>query len=98
MLQVVGKMRIDLIKAWGQKVSSTVYVMKGARNNPLGKPEVRKTVRVVKEEVQSKHSKLFSEFKFYQIYLRFLSMTLLFQYVLVCADESADKTERSKRP
>ena len=66
MLQVVGKMRIDLISAWGQKVSSTVYVMKGARNNLLGKPEVRKfnivkTVRVVKEEIQSKHPKLFGE-------------------------------------
>ena len=42
-------------------MSSTVYVMKGARNNLLGKPEVRKTVRVVKEELQSKHRKLFSE-------------------------------------
>ena len=42
-------------------MSSTVYVMKGARNNLIRKPEVRKTVRVVKEEVHSKHRKLFSE-------------------------------------
>ena len=61
MLKVVGMMRIYLIKAWGQKVSSTVYVMNGARNNLLGKPEVRKTVRVVKEEIQSRQRKLFSE-------------------------------------
>ena len=77
-------------------MSSTEYVMKGARNNLLGKPEVRKTVRVVKEEIQSKHRKLFSELEFYRIYLRFLSMTMLFHYVLVCAYESADKTARCK--
>ena len=40
--------------------------MNGGRNNLLGRPEVRKfnlvrTVRLVKEEVQSKHPKLFRE-------------------------------------
>ena len=66
LLDVVGKMKIDIVTAWGQKVHSTVYVMKGARNNLIGKPEVRKlslvkTVRLVIDEVRSKHPKLFGK-------------------------------------
>lgn len=65
-LDVVGKVRLSMISSWGQAVTNTVYVMNGGRNNLLGRPEVRKfnlvrTVRLVKEEVQSKHPKLFRE-------------------------------------
>ena len=33
MLHVDGKMQIEMISAWGQKVSSTVCVTKGAASN-----------------------------------------------------------------
>ena len=60
------KVRLSMISSWGQAVTDTVYVMNGGRNNLLGRPEVRKfnlvrTVRLVKEEVQSKHPKQFRE-------------------------------------
>ena len=65
-LDVVEKVRLSMISSWGQAVTDTVYVMNGGRNNLLGRPEVRKfnlvrTVRLVKEEVQSKHPKQFRE-------------------------------------
>ena len=53
MLHVDGKMQIEMISAWGQKVLSTACVTKGAASN-LRKFDIVKTVRVVKEEVRSK--------------------------------------------
>ena len=39
MLHVDGKMQIEMISAWGQKVSSTVCVTKGAASNLQGLPK-----------------------------------------------------------
>ena len=39
MLHLDGKMQIEMISAWGQKVSSTVCVTKGAASNLQGLPK-----------------------------------------------------------
>lgn len=65
LLDVIGKVKINMITAWGQEIASTAYVMKGARNNLLGKPEVHKlkivrTICTVRSPVEIKYPKLFA--------------------------------------
>lgn len=66
LLDIREKARISLVSDWGQRVSSKVYILGGARNNLLGKPEISrfglvKTVLGVHEEIGRRHPKLFRE-------------------------------------
>ena len=62
-LQIRYRTYIPLISAWGQQVRGKAYILDGAQNNLLGKPEIRafalvKTVRSVSKEILESHPKL----------------------------------------
>lgn len=65
-LQIRYRTYIPLISAWGQQVRGKAYILEGAQNNLLGKPEIRafelvKTVRSVSKEILESHPKLFNK-------------------------------------
>ena len=65
-LEIHFKAYLPLISAWGQEVRGKAYILEGARNNLLGKPEIRrfklvKAIRSISEEVELKHPKLFGK-------------------------------------
>ena len=65
-LEIHFKAYLPLLSVWGQEVRGKAYILEGARNNLLGKPEIRKfklvkTIRGISEEVELKHPKLFGK-------------------------------------
>ena len=65
-LEIHFKAYLPLISAWGQEVRGKAYILEGARNNLLGKPEIRKfklvkTIMSISEEIELKHPKLFGK-------------------------------------
>ena len=65
-LQIHFKTYIPLLSSWGQQVRGKAYILEGAQNNLLGKPEIRefelvKSVRNVSEVIEKKYPKLFGK-------------------------------------
>ena len=72
-LNIKFRTHIPLLSEWGQTVKGRAYILEGAQNNLLGKPEISKlelvkTVRSISSrDIETRHPKLFGKLGVLQV-------------------------------